>query len=199
MIECGYDEARARAEKALPSLRPAVTPETDRRPAGRLGRLQAAALLRPGLHGGGDEQAGGDEGRSPLARSETSEGRLREVRRDRTAARSPSRRELAQQRSAQPYDALPELPSETALGARRAYAEAPMGSGDGSGRPARVLRAHRGGLVARRCRRDARAHLQLVGETPSDLAAYALHTLATRLAARGSAGANRLVRMMEAA
>lgn len=196
MLECGHDRACQRPKETLPPLRPAIAPQAHRHAVGGSGRVQAQALLRPDVHGGRYEQAGGDKGRASVARSEASKGRLRAVRRDRSATCPPPGRELAQQRSRQPHDALPELPFETALGAGRAHAETPVGSRARPRRPSRVLRSHGAGHVARRCGRDARAHIEPLGKAPSDLAAYAFRTLATRLAARGSAGADQLVRMM---
>lgn len=194
MLIWAYDKAQRRPETTLPPVWSAATTPTHRRQVGRFGRVQPSKVLRPNLHGAGHEQGRGVEGRSSVARSEASKGRLRAVRRDRTATCTPSGRELAQQRPQKPHDTLPELPSETALGAGRAYAEAPMGSGDGVGRPARVLRSARGRSVSRGFGRDARAHLQPLGKTPTDLTAF--RTLVSRLAARGSAGADQLVRMM---
>lgn len=56
------------------------------------------------------------------------------------------------------------------------------------------------GLDGTRFHRERVERLRMLGNGVVPLAAgYALRTLATRLAARGSAGAARLVRMMEAA
>lgn len=186
MITCGHDREKARPQASLHSLRPTTASEEDRRSVGGLGRFQAPPVLRQGLHGVWNEQGRGYEGSASVAGSQVPQGSLRGVRSDRAPACSSPGRELEKQRSRQSEDLVPELPFATALGEGTTLSQKAVGEGAWTGRSLGVLRPDRGRFVARGCRRDAGTHLQLVGQAS-----------ARRVTGSPSAGAARLVRMME--
>lgn len=188
MITCGYDRKKTRSQKALSQLRPAAEEKEDRRPPRRPWCIQTPPILRPNLYGRRHEQGGGHEGCPSLARSQVPQGSVRGMWRDRPPSYPSPGRELEKQQSRQSKNPMPKLSFASSLVEGRALPQKTMGQGNGFGWALGLLRAYRGRSISRGRIRDARAYFQPVGQ-----ASY------RGIAARPSAGATRLVRMMEIA